>query len=69
MKRAINFIVGFTIGGLIGATVVMLITPTSGNELRAQFQARIAELQEEIKTAAASRRAELEEQLAALRKP
>lgn len=69
MKRAINFIVGFTFGGLIGATVVMLITPTSGDELRAQFQSRIAELQEEVKTATSARRAELEEQLATLRKP
>lgn len=69
MKRAINFIVGFTFGGLIGATVVMLITPTSGDKLRTQFQTRIADLQEEVKTAATTRRAELEEQLATLRKP
>ncbi len=69
MKRAINFIVGFTFGSLIGATVVMLITPTSGNELRGQFQTRIAELQDEVKSAANARRAEMEEQLATLRKP
>ena len=69
MKRAINFIVGFAIGGLMGATITILIAPSSGDDLRAQVQSRINSIQDEVKTAAASRRAELEQQLQTLRAP
>jgi gas vesicle protein len=69
MKRAINFIVGFAVGGLMGAAITLLIAPSSGDQLRVQVQARIAGIQDEVKTAAASRRAELETQLETLRKP
>ena len=69
MKRAINFIVGFTIGGLMGATIMLLIAPSSGDQLRAQIQSRLASIQDEVKAAAASRRVELEQQLEILRKP
>jgi gas vesicle protein len=69
MKRAINFIVGFAVGGILGAAITLLITPSSGDQLRAQVQSRLASIQDEVKTAAASRRAELEQQLETLRKP
>ena len=69
MKRAVNFIVGFTFGGLLGASIALLITPSSGDELRSQVQAKISGIQHEVQTAAASRRAELENQLATLRQP
>lgn len=67
MKRATNFLTGFIIGGVLAGAIVLLLTPTSGDELRAQAQQRIAALQQEIQQAAAARRAELEAQLAALR--
>jgi len=67
MKRAINFLLGFSMGSLVAATAVLLLTPSSGDELRSQLQERIQAIQQEMQTAAAQRRAELEEQLAALR--
>ncbi len=67
MKRISNFITGFVFGGVLAASIVLLLTPTSGEELRAQAQERVKGLQEEIQRAAAARRAELEAQLEALR--
>jgi len=69
MRRFISFMSGAAIGGLVGAALALLFAPSSGDEMRAQMQARIEQIQAEIKKAAADRRAELEEQLAALRTP
>lgn len=57
------------IGGLVGATFAMLFAPASGDELRGQIRQRAITLQEDVKTAASARRAELEQQLAALKAP
>ena len=69
MRRLSNFMMGFVIGGLIGATVALLLTPSSGEELRLQIMERTKQIKSEVQQAAAARRAELEEQLAALRAP
>jgi gas vesicle protein len=36
MKRFLSFVLGALIGAIAGATVALLITPYSGEELRAQ---------------------------------
>jgi gas vesicle protein len=64
-----SFLTGLILGGLVGAVVALLFAPYSGEELRVQMSDRAIALQEEVKLAAAERRAELEEQLAALRAP
>ncbi len=69
MNRALNFLLGATIGGLIGATVAILIAPSSGEELRAKINLRTNQIRSEVSQAAADRRAELERQLAALKAP
>jgi gas vesicle protein len=69
MNRVSNFLSGFIIGGLIGGALGLLLTPASGEHLRRQMQERAQQFQFEIKNAAASRRAELEKELAALRQP
>jgi len=69
MRRTLAFIYGSIIGGMIGAILALLIAPASGNELRLQVQERALFIQGELKSAAASRRIELERQLAALRAP
>ena len=69
MNRVISFISGAIMGALVGATLAILLTPASGEEIRTRMQDQIQKIQEEIKTATESRRAELEEQLATLRKP
>ena len=69
MGRILSFIAGALLGGLIGATIGLLLAPSSGEELRSHMQERAREIQDEVKQAAADRRVELEQQLAALRKP
>lgn len=69
MRRLSNFMMGFVIGGLIGAMVALLMSPSSGEELRLRIVDRAKQIQSEVQQAAAARRAELEQQLAALRAP
>ena len=69
MNRTFNFLLGALIGGLVGATVAMLLTPASGEELRSQMKMRADHIRADVMEAAAERRAELEHQLAALRAP
>lgn len=69
MRRMLSFLSGALMGALVGATLALLFAPSSGEGLRDQLRERVAALQEEVKRAAAERRAELEEQLAGLRMP
>ncbi|PWH18617.1 MAG: hypothetical protein DDG59_05660 [Anaerolineae bacterium] len=69
MRKFFNFFIGALIGGFLGATVALLLAPSSGEALRLELRERVQRLQEELRQAAAQRRAELEEQLAALRSP
>ena len=69
MKRTISFLSGAVMGGLVGATLALLLTPASGDELRGKMQEQAQRIQAEVKEAAAARRSDLEEQLVALRKP
>ncbi len=56
-------------GSLVGATLALLLTPVSGDDLRGQLQSRSQNFRDELKNAAAAKRSELEAQLAELRKP
>jgi gas vesicle protein len=69
MRKFFNFIVGAALGGLVGATTALLLAPASGTDLRSQLRDRALRVQEDVKEAAAARRIELEQQLAALRAP
>ncbi len=69
MNRALNFLLGATIGGIIGATMAVLLAPYSGEELRAEINIRTDRIRSEVSQAAADRRAELERQLSTLRSP
>ncbi len=69
MARLGSFLSGGIIGGIVGAAVTILLTPSSGQELRDQMQDRVQEIQLNVKNAAASRRAELEQELVLLREP
>ncbi len=68
MKFA-RFLEGFIFGGLLGAALVMLLAPVSGEQFRGQLQSEAERLRQEVEKAASDRRAELEQQLAALRAP
>ena len=69
MRKAFNFLVGFTTGGVVGAAIAILLAPTSGEDIRTQFQDRAVRLRDEVKAVAEARRVELERELAALRAP
>ncbi len=56
MKRFFSFVLGATIGAVASATVALLVTPYSGEELRAQ-----------AREAALAKRAQLEARLRELR--
>lgn len=69
MKKTGAFLFGALMGAVIGATLVLLYTPESGENLRRQLQDRVANIQNEINQAALAKRQELEAQLEELRKP
>jgi gas vesicle protein len=69
MKRFISLLAGFLTGAIVGGALAILFAPSSGQELKAEIQGRYYHLRDEVSEAAAQRRAELEEQLAALRAP
>ena len=69
MRKIIAFIAGSALGGFVGATLAVLLTPYSGEELRLKFQSRYDDIRSQVAEAGAARRAELEQQLQVLRSP
>ncbi len=69
MRRMLNFVMGAGIGALVGATLAVLLAPSSGEELREEVQARFSRFRDEVQEAAKDRRAEMEKQLARMRLP
>lgn len=63
MKKAMAFVFGAVMGGIIGGLTALLLAPYSGEELRTVIQKEVDNIQIEIKEAAQKKRAELEEQL------
>lgn len=69
MNRVGNFILGAIVGGLVGGIAALLLAPSSGQQLRTDISARADQIRYEVSQAAATRRADLERQLAELRAP
>ena len=69
MRRIFGFIIGATLGGLVGATLALLFAPASGAEIRAQIDDRAQIFATEIRQAANNKRIELQERLEILRAP
>jgi gas vesicle protein len=69
MRRILNFLSGILLGSFVGATIALLLTPSSGQDIRHNIQNRYIEIRDEIQSAAETRRTELEKQLEALRQP
>ncbi len=69
MGKILNFFLGVIMGAVVGATVAILLAPSSGEEMRGQIQERSIRLKEDIKAVADERRAELERELESLRAP
>jgi gas vesicle protein len=69
MKKFGNFIIGAMLGGILGASIAMLIAPSSGKNLRELAQGTIQKFFSEIELAATEKRKELEDELTRLRSP
>lgn len=67
MRRFIQFLTGFFVGGILSSALVILFAPVSGTDVRERLSSYVTNLRDEIKTAAQERRAELEAELNALR--
>jgi len=62
MKKIFSFLAGMLSGALVGAVTALLLTPASGQDLRAGAEARWQEALHEGRQAMEERRAELEAQ-------
>jgi gas vesicle protein len=67
MQKALNLVLGFVLGGLVGGALALLLTPVSGDELRMDVREYTRQIKSEVQQAANARRAELERELADLR--
>jgi gas vesicle protein len=64
-----GFLIGLFVGWMVGSTIALLLAPESGEKLRGELRLRSSGFTDEIKSAAETRRKQLEDQLAAMRAP
>jgi gas vesicle protein len=69
MDKAFKFLGGFLFGSILGASLALLLTPASGENLRMQMSDGFNQMLHDVKQAARDRRFEMEQQLEELRKP
>jgi gas vesicle protein len=67
MRRVSGFLIGILIGAVVGSTVALLLAPDSGEGLREQLRATGESFLVDVRGAAESRRAELNDRLQSLR--
>lgn len=68
MGKLLKFILGTAIGAGVGSMVVMMLTPSSGIELRDHIKDYVQNVQDEVEKARETRRIEMELQLEHLRR-
>ncbi len=69
MRRIMSFLMGIMVGGLVGATISLLLAPESGASLRDELRARGDNLVADLRHAAETRRIELTNRLETLKEP
>ena len=69
MRSIGQFLAGFLLGGLVGLGMTLILTPHSGEENRTYVVNYVDHVKDEVQTAMDEKRAELEQELAHLRKP
>ena len=69
MRSIGRFLAGFIFGGLVGAGMALILTPSSGEENRTYMVKYVDRIKEEVQTAMLEKRAEQEQELAQLRQP
>lgn len=66
MKSIEKFLTGFVLGGIIGALIVLLSTPESGDKMRKRLTENFYHVRDEVQNAARQRSEELKQELARL---
>ena len=69
MRRILGFLIGITVGGLVGSTIALLMAPESGEQLRTELRSRGDSFFNEVRHAADERRIELRQRLEIMREP
>jgi gas vesicle protein len=64
-----GFLIGITVGGLVGSSIALLLAPESGDNLRGQLRERGQNFFSDIRHAADERRIELRQRLEVMRAP
>ena len=67
MRRMFGFLIGITVGSLVGSTIALLMAPESGDDLRSQLRDRGQNFFEDVRHAADERKIELRQQLEEMR--
>jgi len=69
MGRMTSFLAGVMSGAVVGSVAALLLAPISGRELQSQARERLDTLVEDARSAAKTKRVQLEAQLEALKAP
>jgi len=69
MRRMLGFLIGITVGGLVGSTIALLMAPESGEQLRTELRSRGEGFFSEVRHAADERKIELRQRLESMREP
>jgi len=69
MGRITGFLAGLMSGAIVGSVAALLLAPSSGRELQARTRERVESLIDDARSAAESKRVQLEAQLEALKAP
>jgi gas vesicle protein len=69
MRRMMMLLAGAMCGALVGSVTALLLAPVSGMEVRQRIRGRVADIRADVIEAYETRRAQLEAELEALRKP
>jgi gas vesicle protein len=69
MRSFTNFLAGALCGALVGAVTALLLAPTSGEELQTRIGDQMKSMSDEIRAAYENRVAQMEAELASLKKP
>ncbi len=67
MKKVCSLMQGVLFGAIVGSTLVLLLTPWSGDQFKENIKDYVNNFQKEVQEAGAERRRELELQLEQLR--
>lgn len=67
MRKSCSWLTGAFLGGLVGGALVLLLTPYSGEGLKARINDYISNVQNEVQQAGVEKRLELETELELLR--